>query len=464
MPDEYPEPEPEPTPTGEAPVSNARYLVQESIGHGGMGQVFRAWDQHLGRNVAIKRISEDPGVDAAVRREAGILAGLHHPNIVTIFDFAADEIGPFVVMEYVEGRTLEDLVLGQPLEVPNFLELVTQVCRGLSSAHTAGLVHLDLKPGNIMLQLHRDGSFTSKILDFGLAKAGGEAEGKGELYGSPYTVAPEQLAQEPTDARTDIYSLGCVFYFALSGKNAFEAPTVSEILTRHMEGRVTPLHLAAPKVPPGISQVIGKMLAALPADRPQTVEEARSLLLKASRGPAPSPAGAPRPVTGRQPSVAAAAPVDKDQGGIFVTLAVLVLVGSGAWWYYGPKQAALNEAATDALVPAQTAAAAAVDRANAPVVDAADAAALTRQFGRMIVAEGTVESVVESKLFHAHLLKFANVPAAGAVASVREDVLSAEQVQAYAGKHIRVMGKLSGAAGIKRVIVEAPSDLTVAGP
>ncbi len=447
---EIPADEPPSPPAEGAPANDVRYVVRERIGKGGMGQVFLAWDQNLSRAVAIKRIASggDAGVDEAIRREAGILAALHHPNIVTIHDFTADEQGPFVVMEHVAGRTLDDLVSAHPLEVPAFLEMVNQVCRGLSSAHAAGLLHLDLKPGNIMLQRHQDGSFTSKILDFGLARLNQEPAREGAepgvIFGSPYTISPEQLAREPVDVRTDIYSLGCVFYFALSGVNPFEAPSIREILQRHLQGGARPLHLVAPKVPQALSIVIARMIARQPADRPRTVEEARTQLLKAGRSP----------VSAATASAASAAPVRRRGFGktlAILALPALLLAGGGAWYYYQQhrtkgSEAVANVSATP-VVPA------------GPVVKPGDLAALEQHSGETITLEGKVAAIAESSLFHARFLKFADTPEGGAVAAVREEVLGAAQVQSFVGKRVRVTGKLLIAAGVKRVVVESTADI-----
>lgn len=464
-----PPPFEEPGPEAAPGSTGGRYQIGESIGHGGMGQVYRAWDRTLGRHVAVKRISQDAGVDEAIRREAGILAALHHPNIVTIFDFAADDEGPFVVMELVDGRNLEDLVMDQPLDLPSFLELVSQVCRGLSSAHNAGLLHLDLKAGNIMLQLHRDGSFTSKILDFGLARVQEENNAEREILASPHTVSPEQLTHAALDARSDIYSLGCVFYFALSGRNPFEAATIDEILQRHMQGGATPLHLIAPGVPKAMSLSIAAMIERDPRKRPQSAEEVRTRLFKSSRAPSPAQGAASpahRPGTVRAPGKGGAVPAGKEGGGgVFVGLALLLLAGAGAWWYFGPAQPGLEDDASPAAA-SQGAARVAAENSGAakPVLDPTDIAALQAHLDRTVVTEGTVESTLESKLFHGGFLKFAGASPEGAVVSVRVDVMGMDQIRSFVGKRVRATGRLSGAAGVKRVVVESPADLTVAGP
>jgi serine/threonine-protein kinase len=266
-----------------------RYLILEPLGEGGSGSVFRTWDHKLNRMVALKRVKDNPGIFTSIRDEAGILASLDHPNIVTFLDYDQDENGHFVVMELVYGNTLEEWVFERPLSLAEFVPLMNQVCWGLSAAHELGLVHCDLKPGNIMLECQRDGSFTAKILDFGLATISVSVEipetlaSEGMvLHGTPQTMSPEQLRGLPMDARSDIYSLGCTFYYALSGCYPHSGEDANSVVQGHLYSTPQPLHLVRADIPEALSQVIMGMLAFDPEQRPQDVESVRVQLESAA--------------------------------------------------------------------------------------------------------------------------------------------------------------------------------------
>ena len=440
------------------PDPKARYLIQDPIGSGGAGQVFRAWDQHLGRTVAVKRIRPDVEMVANLRREASILAGLNHPNIVTIYDFATDETGPFAVMEYVEGRTLDQAVANGPLSLAAFVELANQICRGLSAAHASGLVHLDLKAGNLMLQFHEDRSFTCKILDFGLAHSRHEAkadDSESEIYGSPYTIAPEQLLREPVDARTDLYSLGCVFYLALSGREPFTGEQVLDVLNRHLHGEATPLHHVAPGVPGPLSHVIMRMMARRPADRPQSVDEVRRLIQGAMRAPSTANRGRPTvPLTGSNPPVAVARPASKGKGGLVLSLVVLLaLVGGGFFYFWSTHR---SESTPGAAVASATP----VPSASAfPVVDPLDAKTLELSNGQTVTMEGVIVAVDESVLFHARVLKFSKTRNDAAELSIADNLLTMEHARSFAGKRVHATGQVVIAANRTRLVVASADDL-----
>ena len=438
-------------------------MIQEAIGHGGSGQVFRAWDQNLGRYVAIKRVRDNATIDACIRREAEILAALHHPNIVTIFDFDSDDTGPFVVMEYVEGRTLDEVAGEHPLAIPAFLDMANQVCRGLAAAHSRGLVHLDLKPGNIMFQRHDDGSSTCKILDFGLAHvAQDETSDEPDLpvACTPTTVAPEQLRREPLDARTDIYSLGCVFYFALSGKDAFQGNTVNDVINAHLYGHPVPLHLMAAGIPETLSHVIGKMMTRDPTGRPESVEDVRKLVHGAVRAPT---ANRPHTVTHAH-AEPAAAPAVPSPGRRGVTLAagisalLLLVAAAGVILYLHHAHPAVPSPVHPVAVEAVP-----VATPSYPVIDPLNADAVAQNNGQTVTMEGVVESVGESVLFHSRLLKFAGGGDDAAVVSVDNRELSVEAARAFVGKRIRATGRLSFAANIRRLVIDPVTDLRSSG-
>ena len=196
-------------------MAEQRYKIYEKMGTGGVGAVFRAYDSQLKRWVAIKRLlsateasSNDPDT-AELRREADTLASLRNPNIVTIFDVASDDEGLFIVMELLEGEDLADVLARGPLSYDDFKELATQTLEGLLAAHQNHILHRDIKPENIKVERLPGGRLQSKIIDFGLARAGLRARKQtedqaGTVMGSIFYMAPEQLTREPVDARTDL--------------------------------------------------------------------------------------------------------------------------------------------------------------------------------------------------------------------------------------------------------------------
>ena len=263
-----------------------RYKVYEQLGAGGVGAVFRAYDSQLKRWVAIKRLTisqeaRDSGSDLQeeLRQEADSLASLRNPNIVTIFDVASDEEGLFIVMELLEGEDLADVVARGPLPYDDFKELAYQTLEGLLAAHQRHILHRDIKPENIKVERLPGGRMQAKIIDFGLARIGLKARKQtedisGTVLGSIHYMAPEQLTREPVDERTDLYSLGCVFYEALSGKKAFDGPTMAEVIDKHINHEVIPLHEIAPHVPPWLGSWVARLMAPRPDDRPANAQQA----------------------------------------------------------------------------------------------------------------------------------------------------------------------------------------------
>ncbi len=192
-----------------------RYKIYERLGEGGVGAVFRAYDTQLKRWVAIKRLFAEPGDETdtdELRREADALASLRNANIVTIFDVASDAEGMFLVMELLEGEDLSDVIEKSPLSFDDFKELASQTLEGLMSAHHIHILHRDIKPENIKIERLPGGRLQSKIIDFGLARAGLKARKQtesdlGTVMGSIFYMAPEQLTRSPVDERSDLYSL-----------------------------------------------------------------------------------------------------------------------------------------------------------------------------------------------------------------------------------------------------------------
>ncbi|MDB6140819.1 MAG: hypothetical protein JWO94_3891, partial [Verrucomicrobiaceae bacterium] len=257
----------------------------EQLGAGGNGAVFRAYDTQLKRWVAIKRlisaseISADDASFTELRREADTLASLRNANIVTIFDVSSDDEGLFIVMELLEGPDLADATQHGPLTLEDFKQLAEQTLEALLAAHQLRILHRDLKPENIKVERLPGGRFQAKIIDFGLARAGLGARKQtedqaGSVMGSIYYMAPEQLSREPTDVRTDIYSLGCVFYEALSSRKAFDGKSVSEVIDKHLDHDVVSLDVLCPHLPQWLTYWVMRLMARKPEDRPASAQQA----------------------------------------------------------------------------------------------------------------------------------------------------------------------------------------------
>lgn len=272
-------------------AGHSRYRVLGLVGSGGMGAVYKAEHRLMERLVALKVISPSFLQNAAAvdrfHREFKSAARLSHPNVVTAFDAEREGNLHFLVMEFVEGLSLDRLVQQTgKLPVPQACRLMHQAALGLAHAHERGMVHRDIKPHNLMVS--RKGHL--KILDFGLARlasehfvepsgqdGGSERPGvttAGMILGTPDYIAPEQATDARTaDIRSDIYSLGCTFYFALTGQPPFPKGSFVEKLKQHAASLPTPIRELRPDVPPGLVRVLDKMLAKRPADRYQTPSE-----------------------------------------------------------------------------------------------------------------------------------------------------------------------------------------------
>jgi len=266
-------------------MADQRYKIYEQLGAGGNGAVFRAYDTQLKRWVAIKRlisaseITADDSTFEELRREADTLASLRNANIVTIFDVSSDDEGLFIVMELLEGPDLADATQHGPLTLEDFKQLAEQTLEALLAAHQLRVLHRDLKPENIKVERLPGGRFQAKIIDFGLARSGLGARKQtedqaGSVMGSIYYMAPEQLSREPTDVRTDIYSLGCVFYEALSSRKAFDGKSVSEVIDKHLDHDVVPLNTLCPHLPQWLTYWVMRLMARKPEDRPASAQQA----------------------------------------------------------------------------------------------------------------------------------------------------------------------------------------------
>lgn len=263
-----------------------RYEIKGKIGQGGLGSVYKAHDIRMNREVAIKRIisnSDDVSISEEATRqlikEAGALASLQHPNIVTIYDVGTDEDGPFVVMELLTGDTLEALIGGGSFTWPDFRQLAMQSLEALIAAQELHLVHRDLKPSNVMLTWLPSGKFQVKIVDFGLAKLSAapslqtidQSDG---VFGSIYFMAPEQFERVPIDLKADLYAIGCVYYYALTGVYPFDGDTAAEVMASHLQHHVTPIQEVREGIPIWVCDWIMWHLNRRPSDRPESARQA----------------------------------------------------------------------------------------------------------------------------------------------------------------------------------------------
>ncbi len=280
------------------PTRIGPYRLARRLGQGGMGEVFLAWDERLGRRVALKRIRrEEPTAEERerLRREASAAARLSHPAVVRIYDLVEDATGDALVFEYVEGRTLRQL-LAEGLPSPAFAaRLAREIAEGLAAAHAGGLVHRDLKAENVMVT--PDGH--AKILDFGIAKAvalGGEGETltvEGAVLGTFHAMSPEQARGGEVDARSDLFSLGVLLYELLTGRSPFRGGDLLDTLQRVAGHRPPPVREVRPEIPRALSDLVDRLLAKRPEERPASAGEVARELAALSPGDLPEgpPAG-----------------------------------------------------------------------------------------------------------------------------------------------------------------------------
>ena len=276
-----------------------RYRIEGRLGVGGMATVQLAFDQRLERNVALKLLAEhladDPAFVSRFRREALSAARLVHPNIVQVFDFGFDERQHqhFIVMEHVPGHSCAELLRDQGhLDVEFAVEILTQACRGLEYAHRNGVVHRDVKPGNLLVS----DAQVVKLADFGIARATDQSSitQVGSVLGTAAYLAPEQARGEEAGPRADIYSLGVVAYQLLSGRLPYEASSLSELAYKQSQEGPAPLDQLNPRVVPELALAVSLALAIDQEDRPADAIAFAETLRQGASGLSPFRTGVTR--------------------------------------------------------------------------------------------------------------------------------------------------------------------------
>src|SRR6202021_850519 len=270
-----------------------RYELDGVVGRGGMAEVYRARDIRLDRIVAVKTLREDLARDqtfqARVRREAQSAASLNHPSIVAVYDTGEDNHGPtpvpYIVMEYVDGRTLRELMHDDRRLLPErALEITDGVLRALDYSHRNGIVHRDIKPGNVMVS--RTGEI--KVMDFGIARAMSDAQATmtqtAQVTATAQYLSPEQARGERVDARSDLYSAGCLLYELLTGRPPFTGDSPVAIAYQHVRENPIPPSRLAPSLPPWADSIVLKAMAKSPNDRYQSAAEMQADIQRAASG------------------------------------------------------------------------------------------------------------------------------------------------------------------------------------
>ncbi len=304
------------------------FTLIEKVGEGGMGSVYKAIDNNLNRHVALKilkkEISSNEEEQAKLAKEARLTAAINHPNVVKVYHFGRDHGQFYLAMELVEKGTLDDLMTIQKrIAEVQVLEVGAQIAMGLAAALELDLIHRDIKPGNILFQ----DAHTAKLVDFGLAIVmDEEASVRGEIWGTPYYIAPEKLDNQPEDSRSDIYSLGGTLFHALAGRPPYEADSPSMVALKQLKSQQVSLQAFAPDVSSETAYVINRMMAKNPDERYQSYEElighltyAREKLLERTL----------RPLQPKQRVVMETAETRKFSGILSLILLLFVLLAGG---------------------------------------------------------------------------------------------------------------------------------------
>jgi eukaryotic-like serine/threonine-protein kinase len=452
----------------------ARYQVIARIASGGMGEVFRARDSVLDRDVAIKvlhrNLAGDPGFIDRFRREARSAALLSHPNIVAIHDWGSTTSGTyFMVMEFVQGRNVRDLLSATGrLEPQQALEVILQMLAALDHAHRKGIVHRDVKPENVLVTPEG----TVKVADFGLARALAEArvsQAPGTVTGTVQYLAPEQIHGEPADPRTDLYALGIVAYELLTGSVPFTGETSVAIAYKHLSETVPAPSRITPAVPPDLDRVVLSATEKDPDLRPASASDMRSALVRvagklppaeplahlASRLPADQAPSEDRVGTVTIPRAVARRTMRRRlRHGLLVALLVILAAAGAAWgvWTF--------------LVPHYTKVPKVVGLTGAQATQKLDAVGLDAQFGTPVpsirvpkgdVAEqGAAPGAKIRKGTDVTLRLSAGLPLRSVPAVVGRAAARARESLRHAGLHVHATRAFSDSVKLGKVIEQNP--------
>ena len=339
----------------EPTLLNKRYQLEEQLGSGGMALVYKARDLMLERTVAIKVLrddfSKDPAFRERFRQEAKAAANLSHPNIVTVHDFGIDQGYLFIVMEYVPGISLKELIQNHGRFSPSSCtNLMVQACAGIGYAHRAGLVHCDIKPQNMLVTPDK----RLKVTDFGIARALASInprEHSDLIWGSPKYFSPEQASGNSPSPASDVYSLGVIIYEMLTTQTPFVSDQVSELIRLHRNVNPRPPSQFNSEISDQFERIILKILAKQPSARYRTADQLGRILISFGSEPTTSSKNVsveakstqqpkiPRPLTGSSAIRSTIRdPLDIDWGSILLGLLALLLVGGlvpfWLWVYY----------------------------------------------------------------------------------------------------------------------------------
>jgi serine/threonine protein kinase len=327
--------------------SVSHYKIVERLGAGGMGEIYKAQDVRLNRTVAVKMVTAASSADAEKRQrflqEARAASGLNHPNIITVHDLVSDNDAEFLVMEFIAGQTLGEMIRAGGIPSNLVVDYALQISDALAAAHAAGIIHRDIKPGNVMVTPNGH----VKVLDFGLAKltsagpietnssdSGDESTRtvitamtvEGSILGTVSYMSPEQAEGKAVDGRSDIFAFGAMLYEMITGEKAFKGQSALATLSAILRDEVRPIQELAPATPPGLAQITLRCLAKRPEDRWQTMREVNTELrhLRELSDTARMSASllGPRPVPRRNP---------KWINAVAIVLPALVLLGV-FWW------------------------------------------------------------------------------------------------------------------------------------
>jgi len=306
------------------------------LGRGGMGVVFKAFDTTLHRMVAIKVLSPQLASSSEANRrflrEARAAAAINHPNVVVIHAVGEQSGMPYLVMEFVAGRTLHARIRsGAPFDLASLLRIGAQIADGLAAAHRQGVVHRDIKPRNIMLE---NGVERVKITDFGLALAaldGSQITSVNRVVGTPAFMSPEQVHGARVDRRSDLFSLGCVMHAMVTGRSPFQGSHALEIARKVIDCPVPPLHQLAPRIPAVVSGIVGKLLEKDPARRYQTADELHAELLHLQTGLSQGKSTISFPISARPPT---ASRMRRRVGAAAVAVVAAALIALAVWRFW----------------------------------------------------------------------------------------------------------------------------------